>query len=218
MKNLIILLLLLMLSACTSNSSVFTEFMDKDKVCNLFSDELIKTTFNIKEDIENIGHSMNNIMTCYVSWNTGEDESMDFMFQLVSVRPGEDFPPKKLKEKQLLKKIALANKSMEASLSGFGQALIDRTQRNTADGIRSHNDYKILDELGDSAIITKLVLNNAYMQSMAGDLAEKQADIIDYKLSVKSGNIIFHASLSTEVISNPNEHLIQLVTQTLKGK
>lgn len=223
MKKLIVLLLLLTLSACTSNSSVFTEFMDKDKVCDLFSDELIKTTFNIKGDIEKTGglsgifvneYYYKQGMTCNVVWDMEQEEkSMDFMFYLVSVRPKDVFPPKKLNEEQLLKKIAQVNKSMEASMSGLGQALIDHTQKGTADGIRSHNDYKILNELGDSAIISKLVINDdAYMQSFAGESIEKQGDIVLYTLSVKSGDIIFKTTLATDI------QLMQLMKHTLKGK
>jgi hypothetical protein len=225
MKKIIILLSSFMLGACTSHTSVFTEFMDKDKVCSLVSDDLIKTIFNAKGQIEKTGKFSDSLFkgfignNCDISWRIKEDEEKGFSFTLISLKPDEDFPPKKLSHEQLLKKIALVNKQTEAYISNYDQATIDHMRKSNADGIKSHNDYQVIDGLGDIAIISELVTNDdAYMQSSFGDLVEKKGDVVLYRLSVKSGNILLEASLSTAIINKPKEKLIQLTTLIFERK
>jgi hypothetical protein len=224
MKKTIILFSSFMLSACTSHSSVFTDFMNKDKVCHLVSDELIKTIFNVKGKIERFGKFSDSLFKgfignkCDISWLAGDDEEKGFSFTLISLKPDEVFPPKKLTNEQLLKKIAKVNKQTEAYTSNYDQATIEHMRKGNADGIRSHNDYQVINGLGHVAIISELVTNDdAYMQSSFGDLVEKQRDVVLYRLSVKSGNILLKASLSSAIINEPNEKLIQLIKQIVKG-
>lgn len=224
-KSKLALIGLFSLSSCgVSSQGMFTDFYNKEKACDYLNVDTVKSVLSIEQDITKEAQFSDSFFNgymgawCELSWNDKNDETHTITFILTKPKSQDVFPPIKLSEKQLVSKINQANKSMESYTSHYDKSMIKLMEKNNNDSIRNTNDYQLIDNLGDSATLTKIVTNNDdFNQSMAGDLIKKQDTIITYILSVKSEDFILKISSSAkDILKNTQETLKQIAQLILR--
>ena len=137
-----------------SPTSTLTTYMDKQKVCEIIDTKTIQEVMQIQSPIETRVENYRSFYICNYSWEGKEYGEFSITLSIYD-KNRETFPPKKLSQSEMNKKIDEMVADMDKRNKSQNKMAYEYAKKSIIAEEKAANQFELIKGIGDQAILVK---------------------------------------------------------------